>query len=138
MEGPARVSREPGAYFGMLVSSIIVEDRVDQLAGRHSGFDAVQKADEFLVAMPRHAVADHRAVEDIECREQRGRAVADVIVGHGSGPAALDRQAGLGAGRAPGFAISRRPTAPGCALAGRDRARPRRAIWRQKQDPATA
>src|SRR5215472_999666 len=44
--------------------------------------------------MPRHAVADHRAVEDIECREQRGRAVADVIVGHGSGPAALDRQAG--------------------------------------------
>jgi hypothetical protein len=49
---------------------------VDQLAGRHSALDAVQKADEFLVAMARHALADDRAVKDIERREQRGRAVA--------------------------------------------------------------
>src|SRR5271169_4037914 len=49
------------------------------------------------MAMARHALADDRAVEDIERREQRGRAVADVIMGHRSGPALLDRQARLGA-----------------------------------------
>ena len=49
------------------------------------------------MAMARHALADDGAVEDIERREQRGRAVADVIMGHRSGPALLDRQARLGA-----------------------------------------
>jgi hypothetical protein len=58
---------------------------VDQLAGRHSALDAVRKADEFLLAMARHALANGRAVKDIERREHRGRAVADVIVGHGPG-----------------------------------------------------
>jgi hypothetical protein len=56
----------------MLVDGVVVEDRVDQLAGRHRGLDPVQETDEFLVAMARHALADDRAVEDIECREQRG------------------------------------------------------------------
>ena len=90
--------REPGAHFGMLVDGIIVEDRVDQLAGRHRGLDPVEEADEFLMAMARHALADDRAVEDIERREQRGRAVADVIMGHRSGPALLHRQARLSGG----------------------------------------
>ena len=35
--------------------------------------------------------------KNIERREQRGRAVADVIMGHRSGTALLDRQARLGA-----------------------------------------
>ncbi len=40
-----------------------------------------------------HAAADDRSVENIERREQRGRAVAFVVVGHGPaffGPAALE------------------------------------------------
>ena len=49
------------------------------------------------MAMARHALADDRAVEDIERREQRRRAIADVIMGHRPGPTLLDRQAGLGA-----------------------------------------
>src|SRR5580658_3974947 len=49
------------------------------------------------MAMARHALADDGAVEDIERREQRRRAVADVIMGHRSGPTLLDRQARLGA-----------------------------------------
>ena len=96
VEGPARMPGEPGAHFGMLVDGIIVEDRVDQLSGRHRGLDPVQKAEEFLVAMARHALADDRAVENVERREQGGRAIADVIVRHRAGAAALHRQAGLG------------------------------------------
>src|SRR5262245_18201692 len=79
-----------------LVSGLIVEDRVDQLAGGHDGFDPVQETDELLVAMPRHALADHAAVEDIECGKQRGRAVPDVVVSHCPGPPFLHRQARLG------------------------------------------
>jgi hypothetical protein len=37
---------EPGAHFRMLVGSIIVEDRVNELVGRHRGLDPVQKTDE--------------------------------------------------------------------------------------------
>ena len=97
MEHPPGMPREPGAHLGMLVDGIVVEDRVDQLAGRHRGLDPVEEADEFLMAMARHALADDGAVEDIERREQRRRAVADVIMGHRSGPALFDRQARLGA-----------------------------------------
>ena len=43
------------------------------------------------------ALADDRAVEHIQRREQRGRAIALVIVGHGAGAALLHRQPGLGA-----------------------------------------
>ena len=31
----ARVPGEPGAHFGMLVDSVIVEDYVNKLSGRH-------------------------------------------------------------------------------------------------------
>ena len=37
-----------------------------------------------------------RTFQDIQCGEQRGRAVALVVVGHRAGSAFLDRQAGLG------------------------------------------
>jgi hypothetical protein len=49
------------------------------------------------MAMARHARADDRAVADIERREQRRRAIADVSMGHRSGPPLVDRQAGLAA-----------------------------------------
>ena len=75
----------------MLVSGRIVEDSVDELAGRHGGLDAVEETDELLVAMARHALTDHGAVEDIERGEQRGRAVPDIIVGHRSSPPLLHR-----------------------------------------------
>ena len=56
-----------------------------------------QEAQELLVAMARHAAADDRAVEHVEGGEQGGRAVALVVMGHGAGPALLDRQPRLGA-----------------------------------------
>ena len=42
-----------------------------------------------------HVAADDSAVEDVEGGEQRRRAMAFVVVGHGSGAAHLYRQAGL-------------------------------------------
>jgi hypothetical protein len=41
MEHPAGMPREPGAHLGMLVDGIVVEDRVDQFAGRDRRFDPV-------------------------------------------------------------------------------------------------
>jgi hypothetical protein len=37
-----------------------------QLAGRDGRLDPVEKADELLVAVPRHALADDDPVEDVE------------------------------------------------------------------------
>src|SRR5271155_257382 len=60
MKGPARMAAEPSADLGMLVDGVVVEDGMDELAGWHCGLDPVQEADEFLVAMARHALADGR------------------------------------------------------------------------------
>jgi hypothetical protein len=69
---------------------------VDQLAGGHRPLDGIEEADELLMAMTCHALADHRAVEHVEGCEQRGRAVALVVVRHRPGAALLHRQARLG------------------------------------------
>jgi hypothetical protein len=58
---------------------------------------APRKAEKLLVAVALHALADYRALEHVERGEQGGRAVAQVIMGHGAGLARLERQPGLGA-----------------------------------------
>ena len=40
VEGPARVPGEPGADLGVLVGGVVVEDDVDELAGRDVALDA--------------------------------------------------------------------------------------------------
>ncbi len=88
---------EPGAHLGVLVGGVVVEDDVDGLAGRHLGVDGVEEADELLMPVALHVPADDGAVEHVEGGEQRRRAVALVVVGHGAEPALLHGQAGLGA-----------------------------------------
>jgi len=56
-----------------------------------------REAIEFLMSVALHALADHLAVENVQGRKQRRRAVALVVVGHRSATALLHRQAGLGA-----------------------------------------
>ena len=65
--------------------------------GRDLRLDGVEEADKLLVAVALHVAADDGAVEDVEGGEQRRRAMAFVVVGHGPGAALLHRQAGLGA-----------------------------------------
>ena len=46
MKGPSLVPREPGANLGMFVGGIVIDNGVDQLAGRHFALNSVQEADE--------------------------------------------------------------------------------------------
>src|SRR3954451_17963228 len=62
-----------------------------------AALDGVEEADELLVPVALHAAAEDGAVEDVEGGEQRGGAMALVVVGHGAGAALLQGQAGLGA-----------------------------------------
>ena len=96
MEGEALVPVEPLAHLGMLVGSIIVEDHVDDFAGRHFRLDSIEEADELLMPVALHIAPDNRAVEDIQRGKERRRSMALVIMCHGPGAAFLQRQAGLG------------------------------------------
>ena len=88
---------EPGPDLGMLVSGVVVDHRVDQLAGWDVALDGVEEADELLMPVALHAVTDHSAVDDVEGGEQRRCAMALVVVRHGAAAAFLQRQTRLGA-----------------------------------------
>ena len=51
MEDPARMIRQPFPDLGMLVGGVVVDDGVDDLAGRDGALDGVEETDEFLMAM---------------------------------------------------------------------------------------
>ena len=87
---------EPGAHLRMLVCGVVVEHGVDHPAGGNLALDRVEEANEFLMPMALHVAPDHRAFEDVQRGEQRGGAVALVVVGHGGAAALLQRQTGLG------------------------------------------
>jgi hypothetical protein len=46
----------------MLVCRVVIEDDVDDLAGRDVGFDRIEEANELLMALPLHATADDLVV----------------------------------------------------------------------------
>src|SRR5262249_24261346 len=89
--------RKPFADLRLPVSGIVVDDRVNRLSLGNVRVDLVEEADEFLMSMALHVAADNGAVEDIEGGEQRGRAVALVVVRHRSGATRLHWQSRLGA-----------------------------------------
>src|SRR6185312_16933923 len=86
---------EPGPHLGMLVRRIVVDDQMQLSASRGLAVDLVEKADEFLTPMARHALADDLAFEHIEGGEQCRRAVALIVVRHRPAAALLDRQSRL-------------------------------------------
>src|SRR5271167_2693515 len=83
--------------FWVLVGSIVVQDHMDRLVGRHFTLDGIEKADEFLVPVALHAATDDLAFQDIQGGEQGGGTVALVVVGHRGAASFLHRQTGLGA-----------------------------------------
>src|SRR6478672_281139 len=58
--------------------------------------DALEEPQEFPLPVSGHAFADDRAVKHIQGCEQRGCAMALVVVGHRTGTPLLHRQARLG------------------------------------------
>jgi hypothetical protein len=65
----------------MLVRGVIVDDQMQLALGWGFAVDLVEKADELLMTVSAHALADNLAVEDVECGEQGGGAVALIVVG---------------------------------------------------------
>ena len=97
MEGPARVTGQPSAHPPVFVGGIVVDDGMDHFSRRNLRLDRIEEADELLMAVTLHVAADDSAVEDVESREQRGGAVAFVVVRHRPSAARLHRQPRLGA-----------------------------------------
>ena len=85
------VSFEPRLYAGMLVGAVIIYDQMQVESPRDLSVYSLKKTDEFLMPMMRHAVADHLAIEHAQSCKESGRAVAFVIVRHGSATTPLHR-----------------------------------------------
>src|SRR5215467_2219134 len=77
---PARSACQPGFHARMLVRAVVIDDEMDLQASRDLGLDLAQEGQELLMPMTRLAVGEYVAAEDIERREQRGRAMALVVV----------------------------------------------------------
>jgi len=92
----ARMSSHPGFYARMLVGRVIVHDQMKVQLGRSFRIDFFEEADEFLMAVSRHAVSDHFSIKHAEGRKQRGCAVAFVIVRHGPAASLFHREPRLG------------------------------------------
>jgi hypothetical protein len=63
MEHEAGMPTEPGPQFGVLVAAVIVEDDMDELAGRDLGLERIEEANELLMRVALHAATDDPAVE---------------------------------------------------------------------------
>jgi len=87
---------KPLLHLLVLVGGIVVEDDVNDLAGRDLPLDGIQEADELLMSVLLSALTDDRAVKRVEGGEQGGGAVAFVIMGERAASTFLHRQAGLG------------------------------------------
>src|ERR1700735_633109 len=87
---------EPFDDLRVLMGGVVVEDYMDDLADRDLGLDLIEKADELLMPVLLHALPDDRTVEHVERREERGRSVALIVMGHRPAAPLLQRQARLG------------------------------------------
>ena len=65
MEGEVLVPVELLAHLRMLVSSAVVENHVNALAGGDLALDRFEESVEFSIAMSLHVAADYGAVEHI-------------------------------------------------------------------------
>src|SRR5215475_15624639 len=92
-----RVPLEPGPHFGMLMGGIVIDHQMQVEPFGSVPVDRSQKAQEFLVTMPWHALANDLSGRNIERGEQSCRSVTLVVMRHRAGAALLHRQARLGA-----------------------------------------
>lgn len=79
---PPRSAGQPRTHLRMRVRGVVVDDAVNVQFRRHRLIDPAQEQQELLMAMARFALGQHSTVEHVECRKQRRRAVANVVVRH--------------------------------------------------------
>src|SRR3989304_4704945 len=77
------------------MSAIVVEDQVQGFLARELGIESLEKLQKLLMPMPRIALADHPAFDDLQGGKQRRGAVAVIVVRVGATATALERQTGL-------------------------------------------
>ena len=97
MEVEARMFGEPVFDFLFFVGRVVVGNAVDVQMFGGAAVDGFEKLEKLLMAMLGHAASDDLAFQHVKRGEQRGCAVAFVIMRHGSGASLLHRQTGLGA-----------------------------------------
>src|SRR5260370_21004468 len=76
----ARPAGQPAVNHRRLVRAVVVENQVDVQGGRHGRVDGVEELTELAGAMPAMELPDDRPTLRIQGGEQRGAAVADVVM----------------------------------------------------------
>jgi len=94
--GLARVALQPVAHFRCLVCCVVIQDRMDDLAGGDITLQGIQEANELLMSVALNIAGEDRAGEDVESGEQRRRSVALVVMGHRAGAALFHGHTRLG------------------------------------------
>src|SRR5205823_14691616 len=79
----------------MLMGGVVIADQVEVPIGRDGLVDEAKKLEPLLVPMPLLAQAKDFAISRIQRCEQRGRAVAFVVMRHGRAASRFQRQARL-------------------------------------------
>src|ERR1700747_1267036 len=74
------VRGKPGLHRRMRVRTIIIQNQMDHQSAWCAALDPLEKTQKLLMAMARHAVAQHLAAQDVQGRKQSSRPVASVIV----------------------------------------------------------
>ena len=97
MKMVARPLGQPGAHFRMFVGRIVVNHQMQVQFRRRLLVDQAQKCEKLLMAMASVAFADHLAVRHVQRGEQRGGAVADIVMGVAFGVSQSQRQHRLSA-----------------------------------------
>ena len=92
VEMEAWVAFEPCLDLGMLVGGVVVHHGMQIEGFRCLGIDGAQKAQELLMAVAIHALANDLAGGDVERGEQGRRTMALVIMRYGAGAALLHWQ----------------------------------------------
>src|SRR3972149_6193956 len=77
----AGMTKQPALDERRLVGAVVVEDEMDVECSGNVGVDGVEELPEFDAAMPSVMLGDDLAGLDVQGGEERGRAVADVVVG---------------------------------------------------------
>jgi hypothetical protein len=75
------VPLQPSIDFGVLVSAVIVQDQMDLRPVGRFAIDRAHELDELGAAVPGKPLADHRAGQHVQGRQQRRGDVARVVVG---------------------------------------------------------
>ena len=74
---------QPGLHIGRLEGCLVVENQMVVARFLHGPVNATKKAQEPLAAVAWHAFPDDQARSDFQSGEERGDAMALVVVGHG-------------------------------------------------------